>query len=193
MANLNRPRRGALLCAHFIRNLAYFRAGWNRLQIKFPAVEIWATINSNFLDIAVLEWCKLFADQSAKHGWRKVLVDSSSFLPQLLSDCSVSDVEWAAYIQKMRKYRDEFVAHLDDSSRMDIPEMGVAQKAAIYLYDSIRAENRGTDTLAGLPTSARTYCQECYSEAENLYSRQPYVPSSLARVPTRVPFIDGDR
>src|SRR5271167_5232087 len=100
MANINRPRRGALLCAHFVRNLAYFRAGWNGRQIKFPAAEIWATINSNFLDIAVLEWCKLFADQSAKHGLRKVLADPSPFLPQLMADCRVSDVEWAVYVQK---------------------------------------------------------------------------------------------
>lgn len=193
MVNLDRRRRAALLCAHFIRNLAYFRAGWDRLEPRFPRTEIWATINSNFLDIAVLEWCKLFADERAKHGWRKVLVDPGPFLPQLMADCNVSDAAWAAYIQKMRKYRDEFVAHLDDSTRMDIPEMGVAEKAAIYLYDSIRAENGGTDTLAGLPTSPRTYYQECYSEAEDLYARQPHVPSLLARVPTRVPFLDGDR
>jgi hypothetical protein len=185
MANINRPRRGALLCVHFIRNLAYFRAGWDGLHIKFPAAEIWATINSNCLDIAVLEWCKLFADQSAKHGWRKALVDPGHFLPQLMADCGVSAEEWTAYLKKMLNYRNKFVAHLDDSNRMDIPEMGVAEKAAIYLYDSIRAENSGTHTLAGLPTSPRTYYQECYAEAEDLYGSQPHVPSSLARVPTR--------
>jgi hypothetical protein len=172
MTKSNRPRRAALLCAHFVRNLAYFRAGWDRLEPKFPRAEIWATINSNFLDVAVLEWCKLFADPSATHGWRKVLVDPGPFLAQLLADCGVSDVEWTAYLQKMRRYRNKFVAHLDDSNRMDIPEMGVAEKAAIYLYDSVRAENRGTDTLAGLPTNARTYYQECYADAEELYARE---------------------
>lgn len=85
-----RHRYSALLCTQFVRNLAYYRAGWKERQAAFPQTEMWATINSNFLDIAVLEWCKLFADQGARHHWRKVVVDPGSFLPQMLSDIRIS-------------------------------------------------------------------------------------------------------
>jgi hypothetical protein len=60
MSRKDRLRRVALLCAHFTRNLAYYRAAQDRIARTSP--EFWRTVYSNFLDIAVLEWCKLFDD-----------------------------------------------------------------------------------------------------------------------------------
>jgi hypothetical protein len=169
VSTTNRLRNSALLCAHFTRNLAYYRAGWNGRQILCPQTEIWATINSNFLDVAVLEWCKLFADQSAKHNWRKVVVDPSSFLPQMLSDSGISQSGWTSYLDKMRRYRNGFVAHLDDMPVMNIPEMGNAEAAAFHLYDTLRAE-QSRNVFKGLPTNLRTYAQHCRTEAKKVYA-----------------------
>lgn len=176
MTELYRPRRAALLCAHFVRNLAYFRAGWDGLEFKFPRREIWATINANFLDIAVLEWCKLLADDRAKHNYKKVVVDPRSFLPQLLRDCGISRSEWTTYLKVMRDYRDKFVAHLDDLDIMNIPDMGIAEKSANYLYDTIRAESGGA--LLTPILSLRTYYDGCYVEAGGLYARELTVARS---------------
>jgi hypothetical protein len=164
-----RLRYSALLCTHFIRNLAYYRGGWNGTRIAFPRTEIWATINSNFLDVAVLEWCKLFADKSARHHWRKVVVDPNFFLPQMLSDSGISQPDWVSYLEKMREYRDKFVAHLDDRLVMNIPQMSLAQTATYYFYDTIRAEH-SADVFQDLPTSLRAYAQRCRLQAKQVYA-----------------------
>jgi len=164
-----RPRRAALLCCHFTRNLAYYRAGWDGKKPIFPNNELWATLNSNFLDIAVLEWCKLFAKTKAFHSWRKVVISPDSFLPQLYSDCGASKKHWDIYSCKMRTYRDKFVAHLDRKNLMHIPEMDLAQSAIYYIYDTMRAEQL-VSVFSGLPQSLRNYSTDCKSDALKLYA-----------------------
>lgn len=163
-----RPRRAALLCYHFARNLACYRAGWNAKKFIFPESEIWATINSNFLDIAVLEWCKLFADNKAYHSWRKVVVDPESFLPQLISDFGAKHKDWDLYLIKMRTYRDKFLAHLDREKRMHPPPMDLAEFATRYLYDTMRAEQNAS-IFNELPDDLKSYGTACKSIATNLY------------------------
>ena len=163
-----RPRRAALLCYHFARNLACYRAAWNEKKYIFPESEIWATINSNFLDIAVIEWCKLFADNKAYNSWRKVVVDPDSFLPQLISDFGATHKDWDLYLIKMRTYRDKFLAHLDREKRMHIPPMDLAEFATRYLYDTMRAE-QDASVFNGLPDDLKSYGTACKSIMTNLY------------------------
>ena len=164
-----RPRRAALLCVHFTRNLAYYRAGWDAGEPMFPKNDLWSTVNSNFLDIAVLDWCKLFADKRALHCWRKVVVDPSSFLPQLYSDCGASKRDWDEYVCGMREYRNKFLAHLDKKNLMHIPEMDLAQFAIYYLYDTMRAEQID-GVLNNLPRRLREYSDECALSAAKFYA-----------------------
>jgi hypothetical protein len=77
----DRVRRVVLLCCAFARNVAYYRAGWaDRAQPLLselhPHASFWRQVNGNFLDMAVLDWCKLFGDPKetprkrlAKHHW----------------------------------------------------------------------------------------------------------------------------
>ncbi|MCF8079777.1 MAG: hypothetical protein K9K88_10890 [Desulfobacterales bacterium] len=163
-----RPRRAALLCCHFTRNLAYYRAGRDGGKPIFPKNELWVTLNSNFLDISVLEWCKLFAESKAFHSFRKVTVSPDAFLPQLYSDFGATRQEWDSYLQKMREYRDKFIAHLDRKKTMDIPTMDLAEFAIFYLYDTMRGEQI-EGVFRGLPRNLREYSRGCYLEAAKLY------------------------
>jgi len=163
-----RPRRAALLCYHVARNLAFYRAGWEGKRYLFPETELWATINSNFLDIAVVEWCKLFADDKAYHSWRKVVVDPNAFLPQLISDFGASNKDWHVYLDQMRTYRDKFLAHLDREKTMHIPPMDLAGFATRYLYDTMKAEQNNA-VFNGLPADLKIYGEECQKAATNLY------------------------
>lgn len=95
MTTVDRTKNAGLLCVNFVRNLAYYRAGFCDDKTLFPDSEFWLTINSNFLEIAVVEWCKLFADGRARHDWKKAVVDPSAFLPQLLADRGLSLRDWA--------------------------------------------------------------------------------------------------
>ena len=135
MTRSERLRRCILVCCHFARNLAYHRA---RPQGGGQAheVEFWNTVDGNFLDVTVLEWCKLF-DTNAHQGWRKVVADKEAFERNLLLDLGLTSEEFAGVVQEMRRYRDKFVAHLDSDEVADIPHLEVAKRAVQFYHQRV--------------------------------------------------------
>ena len=95
-------RKLCLLCCHCVRNIAYYRVGFvneDGSGYLKQRTQFGATVNGNMLDIAVLEWCKLFADRKARHHWKRFvhtddeqrtflggLVDSSPRLESILTN-----------------------------------------------------------------------------------------------------------
>ena len=114
-----RVRGMALLCCHCVRNSAYYRAGWENKRFIYADIDFWRNANGNFLDTAVMEWCKLFADCRGKHYWNKVIDDT--FLTGMLRSIGFTESEYEEYSQKMRTYRDKFLAHLDEERTMYPP------------------------------------------------------------------------
>src|ERR1035437_6199957 len=107
-------RRVAILCCHCLSNLAFYKAnGKSKLKGQF-----WLGANGNFLDIAVLEWCKLFADTRGKHFWRKAISADVSFQEGLLAELGLTETEFEDYVNQVRAYRDKFIAHLDSEEVM---------------------------------------------------------------------------
>ena len=137
-------RRVAILCCHCLRNLAFYRAGVHNGKSKLKG-NFWLNAYNNFLDIAVLEWCKLYADTRGKHFWRKVISRDVAFLEGLLQELGLSDTDFDDYVNQMRTYRDKFVAHLDSEEEMHIPFLQIAVNSAVYLYDYL-LENEETDS-----------------------------------------------
>ena len=159
MTRRDRLRRVVLLCVHFSRNLAYYRAGHDRLTNASPS--FWITIDGNFLDMAVMEWCKLFGDQKGRHSWVKVVTDPSRFEAELLSHLGIGPRELEGDVNEMRIYRNKFLAHLDDLPVMDIP-----------FLDRARAADEATaPDLDGLPTDLAVYYDHCFAEATSIYGR----------------------
>lgn len=79
-------RKLFLLCCHCIRNIAYYRVGFvnedGSGDLK-ERTQFGVTVNDNMLDVAVFEWCKLFADQKARHQWKRFVradVEQKRFL-----------------------------------------------------------------------------------------------------------------
>jgi hypothetical protein len=86
-----RLRRVVILSASFARNVAYFRAGRSETGSAArvpsqPGSAFWTQISANFLEIAVLEWCKLLGDEKDKHFWRNIVIATHSIG---LADASV--------------------------------------------------------------------------------------------------------
>src|SRR5690606_7363383 len=152
MTRRQRLRRVALLCCHCLRNLSFYRAGWRRRTMR-QQDQFWVNANGNFLEICVLEWCKLFGDKRGKHYWAKVVSDPAQFRAGLLRTVKATDDQFESYIKEMRTYRDQFVAHLDDAEMMQIPRLRLAGKSAAYLYDYLRANEDDDDYF---PDAART-------------------------------------
>jgi hypothetical protein len=101
LTNKDRLRRVTLLCCHFTRNLAYYRAGRQGPRILPRQSEFWITVKGNFIDQCVLEWCKLFGDKNGQHYWGKIVADQVRFEAELFQ--SVNQVEFQKLLQKMRE------------------------------------------------------------------------------------------
>jgi hypothetical protein len=127
-----RLRRVVLLCCHFMRNLAYYRVG-HPGEPRAKDREFWLTVNGNFMDQCVLEWCKLFGDTKGEHAWPNIVSEPAAFEAALLSQLSISAADLEAYRVGMREYRDKFVAHLNSERVMNIPNLDTA-KASVAFY-----------------------------------------------------------
>jgi hypothetical protein len=95
----DRLRRVVLLCSSFARNMAYYRAGQRPnglalLNRSHPRAGFWRQVNANFLDAAVIEWCKLLGDGKGKHYWRQVVTDQESFERGLLDKIGMTNTEF---------------------------------------------------------------------------------------------------
>lgn len=131
---LARQRRVCKVAHIFARNMAYYRAARDGAgNYTGPQDNYWVTVDNNFLDTAVMEWCKLFADSKAQHHWGKVVSDLVAFEAALLSHIGLTAAEFADLIKLVKTYRDKFLAHLDQDNIMYPPKLD-AMWAAIRFY-----------------------------------------------------------
>jgi hypothetical protein len=179
MTQKERKRRTVLLCCHFARNLAYYEAGGSEhgrplLDEMHLHASFWRQTNSNFLDMCVLEWCKLFGDRKAEHHWSKVVRDTASFEAALLWHLGMDAAGFQAEISAMRLYRDKFIAHLDELPIMDIPVLQTAKKAVWFYHAYIVKHNVSASELAGIPaTSTEKFTagyEQCIAEATAVFN-----------------------
>jgi hypothetical protein len=165
-----RLRRVVLLCCHFARNLAYYRTGHDRLSGGSYS-QILATIDGNFLDMGVIEWCKLLGDKKGRHFWGNVVSDHQAFEADLLKHLGQTSDQFASYVEEMREYRDKFLAHLDDGHVMNIPNLDRAKAAVEFYHGHVVRNEASANDLAGLPTELVDYNQQCVDEALAMLNR----------------------
>lgn len=146
-------RRVGILCCHFLRNLAFYKAGWRNGELMAKD-QFLVNANGNFLDICVLEWCKLFRDAGGEHYWRKVITDQDSFFVALLQFLKLSRAEFEAYVKEMRTYRDKFVAHLDAEKVVHPPKLRTARKSVSFLYEYLLANEEVDACFHDVPPNA---------------------------------------
>lgn len=171
MNNEERLRRVVILCCHCLRNVAFYRAGWKQGQIRV-ARQFWVNANGNFIDTAVLEWCKLFAEWDGKHHWRRVVADRDAFITGLCTALGMSRKQFRNYAASVQRYRNKFVAHLDEERVMHIPRMRVARKSAAYLYNHLRNDPLAKQCLADARQSASEFYAVMYRHAYQEYQRE---------------------
>jgi len=170
LSRRDRLRRVVIVCCHFIRNLAYYRVGgkhptgWKNLPLG-PTASFWRTVNGNFIDVCVLEWCKLIGDAKGQHCWERIVSDKANFKSELLKHLTVSECEFEEFRLKMREYRDKFIAHLDSDREMKIPALDLARKSVEFYHAYVVANEAQLGDLSGWPDTADKL-QGAYKEAE---------------------------
>ena len=131
-----------------------------------PDLNFWRLIHGGFLDLSVIEWCKIFGENSENTHW-KVLVDSdegkSNFRDNLFSHLSISSAQWDENWNHLKDYRNDHVAHHNrDSSVAKYPDLDIALNSSFYYYSY----------LEGLTEGDRIDTIEAYAERFYKQSRQ---------------------
>jgi len=182
MPRADRLRRVAILCTTFARNLAYYRAGRHEEHRhlldpgKTSSANFWRAINGNFIDMCVLEWCKLFADKEDKHHWTKIVTRPDDFHAALLDHLGLDEAGFQEQIVIMRRYRDKFLAHLDSDYVMNIPALHIPKKATWFYYEHLLKNEAGPGDMEGFPKDIDRGYQETEQEAEGIYRRASSPP-----------------
>jgi hypothetical protein len=112
-----------------------------------PSLNFWRVMHGTLLDIAVLEWCKLFGSDDEEHQqthWKNVVSDVDAFRAELLGQLGIDAKRWEAYWKEMKNYRDQHVAHRD-FSKSDVyhyPTFDLALESSRIYYRYVIAELR---------------------------------------------------
>lgn len=173
MSKRERLRRVVLLCCHFARNAAVYRAGWDNGRL-IRRGEFWKGINGNCMDMAVLEWCKLFADRRDPHCWSQIVHDSDSFEADLYNALgqNVSAEQFVEYTQHVRRYRDKFIAHLDNEPIAHIPNLDHAISSVFFYHSHVFNTEAELGDLSRLPPDLATFYEQHFNEAKMIYLGQ---------------------
>jgi len=163
-------RRVGILCCHCLRNISYYRAGWQGGKLIFKD-QFCVTANGNFLDICIMEWCKLFGDTRGKHYWKKVITDKEYFYNSLLNQLKISNTDFDSYIEEMRTYRDKFIAHLDSENTAHIPKLEIAKTSVMYLYDYLLTHEDRENCFPDAPKKASEFYRRVSSEGKQIYNK----------------------
>jgi hypothetical protein len=141
------------------------------------AAEFWCTACNNFLDQAVLEWCKLFVDKKrdrkakanvfGEHHWKTIARDPVAFECDMLSHMKTDVQELATLASAIKTYRDTFLAHLDTGRVMHIPGLEPAFAAVAFYHTYVVDEVGGR--FHNLPADQLRYSDFCMTEARKVY------------------------
>lgn len=169
MTHIERLRRVGILCCHCLRNLCFYRSGWENGKLIQKSL-FWVNANGNFLDICVMEWCKVFGDARGKHYWKKVITDQESFFKNMLIELNISENDFDSYIREMKTYRDKFVAHLDSENIAHIPKLEVVRKSISYLYDYLLAYEEVNNCFSDAPKNSLKIYNRFLNEGKLAYN-----------------------
>ena len=167
MNKTKRLRRVGILCCHFTRNFAYYKAG-SECEQPERREQFWLSVNSNFIDISVLEWCKLFGDYKDKHHWKKIMSHDMDFKQRMFDELKIKQTDLDKVHGSIKSYRDKFVAHLDSEEKMNIPLLGEALKMVFFYYSEVK---RICESTNDWPPSLEEFYEKRFKEAVSLCNK----------------------
>ncbi len=137
-----------------------------------PVLNFWRLLQGNLLDIAVLDWCKLFGSDNEEHRlihWKRVFADQDTFLEDLLAHTAISRDDWLDYWQQMKSCRDQYVAHLDFDNRnlLSYPDLNKELSSAIFYYSRLITELRLLGDMR-FPNDLRVYYEQYHNQASEI-------------------------
>lgn len=117
-----------------------------------PHLNFWRVMHANLLDMAVIDWCKLFGSDDEEHQkthWKNVIPDAEhdTFRQELYQALGTDEAGYRAYWQDMKNYRDQHAAHRDfekaDVTHYPILDRALESCRVYYRHVIARLRERG--------------------------------------------------
>jgi hypothetical protein len=132
-----------------------------------PHLNFWRLIQGMLLDSAILEWCKFFGADSEITHWKNSIPreDHEHFRRDLFRAVGIDAHEWKKCRDEMKAYRDNLVAHYNESVKIDTyPTLDVAMKASCFYYGHLIKKLR-TLGETKYPNDLHAYCEAFKSQS----------------------------
>jgi len=127
----------------------------------------WILIYNNFLDIAVMEWCKIFGSYKEPTHWKTVVDDHDIFRQNLLKALNIDDAAWKSYWMSMKDYRDIQVAHHQYNPNVThYPNLNIALESSFYYYNWLISKLRSLG-IHSFPDDLKDYYSRFVDQALN--------------------------
>lgn len=135
-----------------------------------PHLNFWRLILGNQLDIAVLEWCKVFGSDGEATHWKKIVppANHDQFRNRLLVSISVTADEWLAYWNEMKAYRDNLLAHHIEMNKVaNYPVLDLACESSFFYYSYLITRLRALGETR-YPDDLKIYCNAFERQAREI-------------------------
>jgi hypothetical protein len=148
---------------------------------RSPRLNFWRLMYGNLMDMAVIEWCKLFGSDHEEHQpvhWKHIVPkeEHDAFRKGLLVHLKVPMDEWLAYRESVKHYRDNHAAHMsvpwlfpETKSKTPeeerYPDLGLALEAAYFYYGALLARFEEGRFQHRYPPDIREYCARFVAQA----------------------------
>lgn len=157
--------------AAFIRN-AHIKRAFQSIDPE-PRLNFWRVLYGDCLDMAVIEWSKLFGSDSRQPvHWKNIIPEQEhdSFRQGLLAAAGVSEAGWQDYWNRMKSYRDNHAAHFNEEYLQPendprYPDLGIGLEAAYFYYDRLLELMEDRGIAHGYPADIRNYAQRFAAQA----------------------------
>lgn len=110
-----------------------------------PKLNFWRLVLGNQLDIAVLEWCKVFGSHAEATHWKNIVPEAihTQYQADLLKDLNINLADWQKYWKEMKRYRDNLVAHHIEAAQIpNFPCLNLALNSSCFHYKYVISELR---------------------------------------------------
>jgi hypothetical protein len=163
-------RRVVQMCGTCLRNIAYYRAGWDGTK-PFFASPIHKQINSNFIDMAVIEWCKLFGEPKHEpQHWQHIIdtIDKrKAFMGELIAHVGGDRHDWNKHRTRCMNYRNDFLAHVGLERTMHLPHLDMCQRSAVFYARLVYSKEMSPPVCS----DPEAYYQDHLEEGLKFYGR----------------------
>lgn len=125
----------------------------------------WEAIFNNFLEIALIDWFKLFILTSDASHWSNTVKDKENFRYELLKYLSLSQQAWDEYAASLQRYRDSMPVLSGQKDNAELyPDLSSVVIACYAYYAELLKELNALKNY-DYPVDIREYYRSCLHEA----------------------------